>query len=123
MSVSAPTLDNPLDSAISRLGEICNDRELLDSSIDIGSVRRMLVHITNINASVLASTQDHVNAAKRLNDFAFTLERMARNAEPANEALTSRLGSIATELRAASEQLAGSDAIPNWRTPAPARQP
>jgi hypothetical protein len=77
----------------------------------------MLVHITNINSSVLASTRDRLNATKRLRDFAFTLIRIARNAEPPNEALTARMARVAETLRAASEELARSDAIPNWRAP------
>ncbi|HET9864200.1 MAG TPA: hypothetical protein VFP37_12200 [Steroidobacteraceae bacterium] len=115
MSVLTPALDNPLESAINQLRNICGDRELLKSSIDAGSVRRMLVHIANINISVLASTQDHVNASKRLKDFAFTLARIARNAEHPNEVLTARLTSVAMSLRAASHELDQSDAIPNWR--------
>lgn len=108
-------MDNPLDSAVSQLRNISDDHELLRSSIDAGSVRRMLVHITNINSSVLASTRDHLNATKRLQDFAFTLIRIARNSEPPNEVLAIRMARIAEDLRAASEQLAQEDAIPNWR--------
>lgn len=115
MSVLTPALDNPLESAINQLRNICGDRELLKSSIDAGSVRRMVIHIANINNSVLASTQDHVNASKRLKDFAFTLARIARNAEHPNEVLTARLTSVAMNLRAASNELERSDAIPNWR--------
>jgi hypothetical protein len=115
MSVLTPTRDNPLESAINHLRNICGNHELLRSAIDAGSVRRMLIHIANINVSVLASTQDHVNASKRLNDFAFTLGRIARNAELPNEVLTTRLASVAMNLRAASEELAQSDAIPLWR--------
>jgi len=117
MSVPTPTLDNPLESAISQLRNICSDHELLKSSMDAASVRRMLIHIANINISVLASTQDHVNASKRLNDFAFTLARIARNAELPNEVLATRMTSVAVNLRAASEELAQGDAIPNWKAP------
>jgi hypothetical protein len=118
MSASMPTVDNPLDTVVRQLRDICDDRELLKSSIDSGSVRRMVVHITNINSSVLASTRDHINATKRLKDFAFTLARIANNSEPANEGLKARMTLVADHLRAASEELARSDAIPNWRTPA-----
>jgi len=117
MSVSAPVLENPLDSAVGQLRSICDDRELLKSSIDAGSVRRMLVHIGHINSSVLASTSDHINATKRLKDFALTLARIAKNSEPPNEMLTIRMTRVADELRAASEELARSDSIPNWRAP------
>jgi hypothetical protein len=115
MSTSTTTLDNPLDSAIRQLNNICSDGELLTSSMDAGSVRRMLTHIANINMAVLASTQDHGNASKRLNDFAFTLDRIARKAEPPNETLTARMTAVAMDLRAASEELARSDTVPNWQ--------
>jgi len=118
MSAStAHALVNPLDTAIEELRTIPDDRELLKSSIDAGSLRRMLVHLSNINLSVLASTQDHVNASKRLNDFALTLARIAKNSELPNETLTRRMTLVATALRAASVELARSDAVPNWQTP------
>lgn len=117
MSVSAPAFDNPLTSAAHNLSSICRDRELLTSSVDTGSVRRMLVHISNINYSVLASTRDHINASKRLNDFALTLARIARSSEPPNKELAIRMTSVANNLRSASQELAGADAIPKWRMP------
>jgi hypothetical protein len=123
MSANAASLANPLESAIVELQAIADDRELFKSSIDAGSLRRMLVHLTNINRSVLASTQDHVNASKRLNDFAFTLTRMAKNAELPNDVLTARMALVATALRAASDELARSDAVPNWSPPAHASSP
>jgi hypothetical protein len=116
MLVSAPKLDNPLDCAVRQLRDISDDRELLKSSIDVGSVRRMLVHLTNINLSVLASTRDHLNAAKRLKDFAFTLIRIAKSTELPNEALTTRMAQVAQHLRTASDELTRSDAIPNWQS-------
>lgn len=111
-------IDNPLASAAQQLGAICEDRELLTSTMDAGSVARILVHIKNINSSVLASTNDHTNAAKRLNDFAITLARIARNADAPNEELVSRMTSVTGNLRTASEELAAADSIPNWQTPA-----
>lgn len=119
MSANAPSVDNPLAAAINRLALISNDRRLLTSSIDAGSVERMLVHITNINSSVLASTQDHVNASKRLNDFALTLERIARKAVPPNEELVTAMTAVVDDLRLASQELAGANAIPNWQGGAP----
>jgi hypothetical protein len=120
MSDSTSPNANPLDSVVDQLRSICGDRELLKSSIDAGSMSRILVHISNINLSVLASTQDHVNAAKRLNDFAFSLVRMAGKSEPPSEALEARVARIADELRAASDELARNDSIPNWQAPAAA---
>jgi hypothetical protein len=117
MSVNTQTFDNPLTSAALDMGKISRDRELLTSTIDTGSVKRMLVHIGNINCSVLASTRDHVNASKRLNDFALTLARIARNSEPPNQELAVRMTSIAENLRSASQELAGANSIPNWPAP------
>jgi hypothetical protein len=118
MSASTQRSENPLESAANQLRTICRDRELLTSPIDAGSVARMVVHITNIHSSVLASTQDHVNGAKRLNDFALAVTRIARNSEPPNGALAAQMTSVANDLRAASEELAGADAIPKWKAPA-----
>lgn len=118
MTTTTHDFGNPLTAAARTLGHICNDRELLRSPIDTGSVARMLVHISNINSSVLASTRDHVNAAKRLNDFALTLTRMARKTEPPSEQLATRLASVADSLRSASDELAAADAIPHWQAPA-----
>jgi len=112
--------DNPLEAATHQIRDICHDVEHLEHrppSLDLGSVGRMLVHIDNINRSVLASTQDHVNAVKRLNDFALNFARLARDAEPPNGALAVRMNSVADSLRAASEELAGADGIPKWRAP------
>jgi len=117
MQLSTPALDNPLEYAITQLRRISSDPELLKSSIDAGTVRRMVGHLVNINLSVLASTQDHVNASKRLNDFALTLARIAKKSESPNEVLTTQMTSVTMTLRAASEALARSDDIPNWRAP------
>jgi hypothetical protein len=115
MLVRTPKLENPLDCAVRQLRDISDDHELLKSSIDAGSVRRMLVHIANINLSVLTSTRDHLNATKRLKDFAFTLIRIAEKSELPNEVLTTRMARVAQHLHAASDELARSDAIPNWQ--------
>jgi hypothetical protein len=109
-----PTTENPLQIVISQLRSICEDRDLLRSTMDAGSVGRIAVHITNINTSVLASTQDHVNASKRLKDFAIALARIAKNTDPPNEVLTSRVCLVAASLRGASNELAGADRIPDW---------
>ena len=114
MLVRTPKIENPLDRAAKKLRDLSDDHELLKSSIDAGSVRRMLVHIDNINLSVLESTRDHLNATKRLKDFAFTLIRIASHSELPNQRLSIRMARVAQYLRAASEELARSDAIPSW---------
>jgi hypothetical protein len=118
MSANASSFDNPLTAAARELDEVSLDRKLLPSPIDTGSLRRMVVHITNINHSVLASTRDHLNAAKRLNDFALTLTRIARKSEPPDGELAARLASAADNLRSASDELTSVDAVPNWESPA-----
>jgi len=75
-------------------------------------------HLVNINLSVPASTRDHDNASKRLNDFALTLARVAKKSEAPGEVLTTKMASVTTTLRAASEELAQCDDILNWRAPA-----
>lgn len=82
--------------------------------MDAGSVERIAIHITNINASITASTVDHANASKRLNDFAAALSRIARNSALPNEELTSRMGEIAASLRDVSAELASNHKIPDW---------
>jgi hypothetical protein len=117
MSANAPGSENPLTTAAHDLDDLCRHRKLIASPIDTGSVARMVAHITNINRSVLASTQDHVNASKRLNDFALTLARIARKAAPPNEELANGLITAANNLRYASDELASADAIPKWDAP------
>ena len=117
MSADAPTIDNPLEAAASQMRTLYRDGEPLPPPLDHGSMDRMLVHIDNINRSVIASTQDHVNAAKRLNDFAVIFARLATNSEQPNGAIAMRMTAVADNLRAASEQLAGANAILRWRAP------
>ena len=121
MSANSQTFDNPLEAAASQIRNLCRDGEPLPQSLDRGSVGRMLIHIDNINRSVIASTRDRVNAAKRLNDFALIFARSARNSEPPDGPLAARMTLVSDHLRAASEELSGSDAIPNWRAPEPNR--
>lgn len=48
-----------------------------DSSSDAKSLDRILFHLGNIQQAVSASSESHVNAAKRLGDFALTAERIS----------------------------------------------
>ena len=104
MSVHA-TVDNPLEAAASQIRSLCDEGKTLPPWFDAGSVRRILVHIDNIGRAVTASMQDHVNAAKRLNDFAGIFARFANKSRPPDEALAARLTSVSANLRAASEDL------------------
>ncbi|HEU4687142.1 MAG TPA: hypothetical protein VFS23_02210 [Vicinamibacterales bacterium] len=105
MSAQAPEVENPLEAAASQIRRLCDEGETLPPWFDAGSVRRILLHIDNIGRSVSASMQDHVNAAKRLNDFACIFGRFAKNSQPPDEALAMRLTSVSDNLRAASEEL------------------
>jgi hypothetical protein len=109
---------NPLDRAAAELRDICRDNALLAAPFDAGSLARMLVHIRNINQSVLASSRDHVNAAKRLGDFAVTLGRIAKHVATENGDLAQRVTNVAKILQAAGIELANNDAIPQWPAPA-----
>ena len=112
MSADAPKVVNPLEAAARQIRSLCDEGETLPSWFDAGSVGRILVHIDNIGRSVTASMQDHVNAAKRLNDFADIFGRFAKNSQPPDEALAARLNSVSDNLRAASEELSRADAPP-----------
>ena len=105
MQPYAPTAGSPLEAAAIQMRSLCDEAEALPPWFDAGSVRRILLHVDNIGRSVTASMQDHVNAAKRLNDFAGTFGRFARKSERSDEALAVRLTLVADSLRAASEEL------------------
>ena len=108
MTISAQTSENPLERATNQLRDICREHEHLTAPFDAGSLARMLVHIANINHSILLSTRDHLNASKRLHDFALTLERIARHFAPQDGALAMRMTGVAKVLRA---EMAGAGGI------------
>lgn len=112
MHALEPQSDNPLEAAASQMRNLCRGGESLPDAFNLGSIGRMLVHIENIGRSVAASKTDHVNAAKRLNDFAIIFARVARNSGSANRPLADRLTSVSDNLRAASEQLSRAEAFP-----------
>lgn len=115
--------DNPLNHAEMQLREICATPARLDPAIDAGSLNRMLVHIRNINASVCTSTRDHVNAAKRLSDFAATLGRMASKSTSIDADLAARIDSVAATLRDAGADIADGTAMPRWASPSSSAPP
>lgn len=114
--------DNPLNHAEAQLREICATPARLDAAIDAGSLNRMLVHIRNINASVCSSTRDHVNAAKRLSDFAAALGRMASKSSIDAE-LAARIEHVAATLRDAGADIANGTAMPGWASPSSSAPP
>jgi hypothetical protein len=117
MSDTTQIQENPLDHAEMQLREICESHAQFEETIDTGSLNRMLVHIRNINASVTASTRDHVNAAKRLSDFATTLGRLATKSSPLDAELASRITNLAGTLRNAGAEIASGSAMPRWTSP------
>jgi hypothetical protein len=108
------TLANPLHDIVIQLRNLCRDGEFSISAADAGSVERIAAHITNIGVAVVASTQDHANASKRLKDFASALARIARKTAPPDGAFNDRLALIGLNLREVSGQLAEGDKIPEW---------
>lgn len=116
MQSSANVSNDPLEAAAGQMRSLCSDGESLPPVLSRGSLGRMLIHIDNIRRSVVASTSDHVNAAKRLNDFAILFARVARSSDAPDGPLAGRLISVSNNLRAASDQLSRVDAIPDWRT-------
>jgi hypothetical protein len=121
MSACTPEFDNPLETACRQMRNLCRDGAALSPSFDQGSLARMLAHIDNISRSVIASTQDHANAAKRLNDFALIFERLARDLRATDEARANQVASVSQSLRAASAELSAANGLPNWRALDPGR--
>jgi hypothetical protein len=119
MSDTTQIQENPLVHAELQLREICESHAQFDEAIDTGSLNRMLVHIRNINASVSASTRDHVNAAKRLTDFSVTLGRLATKSSALNAELAMRIATLAGTLRNAGAEIASGSAMPRWASPTP----
>jgi hypothetical protein len=113
-------LDLQLDHAQQELQEILTLNQGADSPLDAGSLGRIQTHIVNIDQSVRTSTLDYANAAKRLNDFAMTLTRMATRITVPDADLTARLARLSQILQAAGARLAG--AVEASKT-APAGQP
>jgi hypothetical protein len=83
--------------------------------VDTGTLARMLVHMDNIAKSVSASSDDHVNASKRLNDFANTVERMERiAAQPGAARADTPMSMLVATLRAAGRELSNAGDPPTW---------
>jgi hypothetical protein len=114
MSISTLSDSNPLTRAADQLRDICREHGHLAVPFDAGSLARMLVHIGNINHSVLASTEDHSNASKRLNDFAITLRRVASHLASKDSNVALRMNGVASDLAAAGAEL-GRGAVPAWQ--------
>ena len=114
---------NPVEQARNLLRTVFKHEQARDPrGTDTGSLERMLGHLHNIEKSVTASMQDHVNASKRLRDFAETLERMKERLAEGPQADQGReIGALIQLLRKASAELGSSGAPPPWASSEPRR--
>jgi hypothetical protein len=113
---------NPVEQARNLLRIIFKYEQARDPrGTDTGSLERMLGHLHNIEKSVTASMQDHVNASKRLRDFAETLERMRERLAGPHHDQGDQIGALIMLLRKASTELGSSGAPPAWASSEPKR--
>src|SRR6188472_979099 len=114
---------NPVEQARNLLRIIFKYEQARDPrGTDTGSLERMLGHLHNIEKSVTTSMQDHVNASKRLRDFAETLERMKeRLSNSPHEEQGNQIGALIVVLRKASAELGTAGAPPAWASSEPKR--
>jgi hypothetical protein len=114
---------NPVEHARNLLRTIFKYEQTRDPrGTDTGSLERMLGHLHNIEKSVTTSMQDHVNASKRLKDFAETLERMKeRLSTGTHEEQGNQIGALIVVLRKASVELGTAGAPPAWASSEPKR--
>ncbi|MEO8062429.1 MAG: hypothetical protein ABI821_06755 [Pseudomonadota bacterium] len=107
---------NTLLRARNLLQAVLREQESNDPrGVDTGTLARMLVHMDNIAKSVSASRDDHVNASKRLNDFANTIERMERIAtQPGAARADTPMSMLVATLRAAGRELSNAGDPPSW---------
>ena len=107
---------NTLLRARTQLEAVLREHESNDPrGVDTGTLARMLVHMDNIAKSVSASREDHVNASKRLNDFANTVERIARSAaQPGSPRAGDPMSALVESLRTAARELSNAGDPPSW---------
>lgn len=112
---------NPVEQARNLLRVVFKHEQARDPrGSDAGTLERMLGHLHNIEKSVTASMEDHVNASKRLRDFAETLERMKeRLSNGPHQEQGNQIGALIVVLRKASNELGGSGAPPVWASSEP----
>jgi len=77
---------NPVEQARNLLRAVFKHEQARDPrGSDAGTLERMLGHLHNIEKSVTASMEDHVNASKRLRDFAVKFRTAHSRPEPGDE--------------------------------------
>ncbi len=109
MNITSQPLDHILEDSETRLREIFQ-RRLPSAPAEAGTLGRILAHVVNIKRSVSESSLDHVNAAKRLADFASTINRMAQQLLTTDKDTAARMTELATTLTLAGAQLSGQGA-------------
>ena len=116
---------NPVEQARNLLRTVFKHEQTRDPrGSDAGTLERMLGHLHNIEKSVTSSMEDHVNASKRLRDFADTLERMKeRLAIAPHQEYAMQIDALIASLRKASSDLGASGAPPAWASSLPRRPP
>ena len=114
---------NPVEQARNLLRVVFKHEQARDPrGSDAGTLERMLGHLHNIEKSVTASMEDHVNASKRLRDFAETLERMKERLSTApHQEQVPQINALVASLRKASTELGASGAPPSWASSVPRR--
>jgi hypothetical protein len=114
---------NPVEQARNLLRVVFKHEQARDPrGSDAGTLERMLGHLHNIEKSVTAYMEDHVNASKRLRDFAETLERMKERLSTApHQEQVSQINALIASLRKASAELGASGAPPAWASSVPRR--
>jgi hypothetical protein len=113
---------NPVEQARNLLRTIFKMEQARDPrGTDTGSLERMLGHLHNIEKSVTSSMADHVNASKRLRDFAETLDRMKDRLSATPQDEPPQVGELIALLRKASSELGSSGAPPDWASSEPRR--
>jgi methyl-accepting chemotaxis protein len=105
---------SPLDLAASQLRDLCDQHQQFAPPLDTAALGRMIAHIRNIDRSVSESTDDHVNAAKRLADFSLVLGRIARNAPQGSEEVADRMINVAESLKATGARVANASEPLRW---------
>jgi soluble cytochrome b562 len=121
MNVPQEIPPSPLAQAQNQLRAVLKHHQDRDPrGSDTGTLDRMLGHMKNIEKSVSASMQDHVNASKRLKDFADTVERMAsRMTDVDQQSVIGHMRALAETLRGASTELSNAGAPPPWASAVP----
>jgi phage gpG-like protein len=120
MNAALETPSNPLKLAQQQMRAVFKYFQERDPrGSDTGTLERMIAHLNNIERSVTASMQDHVNASKRLKDFGDTIERMSAHMGEESQSQVVLMRELATTLRAAGMELGKTGAPPAWASANP----